>query len=532
MQRYRQFLLAAAVASGLCLPALGITVRVENTTGNVTARVVAAPNVKIRSSSPARELRQDDTEIIQKPGLVIVQARPSDGARINLDIDLPYGAEFQARTTSGAISVTGLVYRTELITETGAIRLAMPWAATRLLVTAGHEPRELTTPSEIKFSWKQTGGKGEPEQWLLTDKLPATRVTCGRVNVQASSPDSFILENIPIPEDSPIKPPWQALSIVNDLVAGQKRRKPSRPRRVSPPPEEPAKATTVDEGLPRFTSDVRLVNLTAAVFDRDGHPITDLKPEEFQVLEDGVSQKVTFAGSEEVPFNLALLLDLSGSTRRDRAAIKEAAKRFAGIARSHDRVAAYAIAGNLFHVISPLTDDRNRLRELIEAIPEVSGGTPLYDAIALSYAQEFRQQPAGRNALIVISDAVDNRIYGAIAPSEVSFRKLRQAANAMNMLIYPVYLDPFTKVPPPEWARRARDQMQKLADTTGGRLFPAQSIRDLDPVYPLVAEELRGVHTVAYYPLNQNFDGAWRKIQVRVNRPGARVRTRAGYFAR
>lgn len=74
--------------------------------------------------------------------------------------------------------------------------------------------------------------------------------------------------------------------------------------------------------------------------------------------------------------------------------------------------------------------------------------------------------------------------------------------------------------------------MQKLADTTGGRLFPAQSIRDLDPVYPLVAEELRGVHTVAYYPLNQNFDGAWRKIQVRVNRPGARVRTRAGYFAR
>jgi len=241
---------------------------------------------------------------------------------------------------------------------------------------------------------------------------------------------------------------------------------------------------------------------------------------------------VSFAGSEEVPFNLALLLDLSGSTRRDRPAMKEAARRFIEIARPHDRVAAYALANNLFHVVSPLTDDRRRLLALIDAIPEVSGGTPLYDIIVLSYAQEFRHRSAERNALIVISDGLDSPLHGVGAASKVSFRKLRQAAAAINVLIYPIFLDPYTVVPPPTWARQAREQMQALASATGGRLFSAQSIRDLDPVYPLVAEELRSVYSVAYYPRNQNFSGAWRRIEVRVKRPGATVRTRSGYYAR
>ena len=532
MQRLRRILLATAVALGLCLPAAGVTVRVENATGNVTARVVAAPNVRIHRSSPARELRQDDTVITQQPGLIIVEARSGDGARIDLELDLPYGCEFHVRTTSGAISVTGLLYRAELITDTGDIKLAAPWAATRLRVSSNEEPKEFSAPKGVKFLREKTGGKGEPEQWLLTDKLPGLKITYGRVRIQANSPGRLVLEDIPIPEDSPVKLPWQAPPIVNSLIAARKRSKPSKPGRHSPLPAETTKATTVDEGIPHFTAEVRMVNLTAAVFDRHGHAVTDLKPEDFEVFEDGVPQQVTFAGSEEVPFNLALLLDLSGSTRRDRPAMKEAAKRFAGITRPHDRVAAYALASNMFQVISPLTEDRQRLQNLIEALPQVSGGTPLYDTIVLSYAQEFRQRPAERNALIVISDGVDNRVRGTGAASEVSFKKLRQAAESMNVLIYPVFLVTFTKVPPPEWSRRARLQMQALADATGGRLFPAQSIRDLDPVYPLVADELRSVYTVAYYPRNQDFDGAWRQVQVRVKRPGARARTRKGYFAR
>ena len=55
---------------------------------------------------------------------------------------------------------------------------------------------------------------------------------------------------------------------------------------------------------------------------------------------------------------------------------------------------------------------------------------------------------------------------------------------------------------------------------------------DVEPVYAQVAEELRAVYTVAYYPKNQNFDGKWRRVEVRVKRPGAKIRARAGYYAR
>jgi Ca-activated chloride channel family protein len=183
-------------------------------------------------------------------------------------------------------------------------------------------------------------------------------------------------------------------------------------------------------------------------------------------------------------------------------------------------------------VVSRLTADREPLLATIEAIPEVSGGSPLYDTVVLAYAEEFLERPKERNALIFISDGVDNQIQGVSTPSKVSFRKLQRAAAEMTALIYPVYLDPFTVAPPPRWALSARSALEKLAEATGGRLFRASSIQDLDPVYPQVAEELRSVYTVAYYPANQDFDGKWRRVEVRVNRPGVKVRTRAGYFAK
>jgi VWFA-related protein len=74
--------------------------------------------------------------------------------------------------------------------------------------------------------------------------------------------------------------------------------------------------------------------------------------------------------------------------------------------------------------------------------------------------------------------------------------------------------------------------MQDLADASGGRLFPARSVSDLEPVYAQVADELRAVYSLAYYPKNQNFDGKWRRIQVRVKQTGVVPRTRNGYYAR
>jgi VWFA-related protein len=274
-----------------------------------------------------------------------------------------------------------------------------------------------------------------------------------------------------------------------------------------------------------------MVNLTVTVTDQSGRPVTGLRPEDFRVVEDEAEQKVTFAGSDDVPFNLGILLDLSGSTRPDRDAMRAVAEQFVSLLGPRDKVAIYALAGGMFHVVTELTADRERLIETIQRLPAVSGASPLYDAMVLAYAEELRRRPGERNALIVISDGIDNQLSRQEAPSKVNFRKLVKAAGEIDALIYPIFLrsgERFGR----GWSEKARERMEQLADVSGGRLFPAASIRDLEPVLPELAQELRSVYSVAYYPQNQEFGGAWRKVTVEVGRSGVVIRARPGYFAR
>jgi Ca-activated chloride channel family protein len=211
--------------------------------------------------------------------------------------------------------------------------------------------------------------------------------------------------------------------------------------------------------------------------------------------------------------------------------MKQVARRFAGIARPQDRLAVYAVANGLFYVVTRLTTDREDVLEKIAAIPMVEGQTPLYDSMVLSMAEEMLRRPEERNALIVITDGVDTALEETKSPgrSMVKVAALRTAASEMPVLIYPVLvgLDDLSR-----FAEPARRNMTQVAEASGGRVFRAASMTDVEPVYAQVAEELRAVYTVAYYPKNQNFDGKWRTVEVRVKRPGAKVRARPGYYAR
>lgn len=514
---FTRLLLGCAFLAGAGRPAPAAVLRVENTTGSVRVRTTSAESLTVRRSCPVRPNHDRDVRIRREGGVVTVEATPLDGARIDLEIDLPY--RFEAELSGrGPIWVRGFLPRLEVRTESGEIHLALPWSATRLEAAAAQAPAEIRLPAGFGFREDRRNG------WSLADRLPAGRTTYGVVKIQAGRPALLALEDIPIPDEAPVKLPWQAAAIVEELLRPPGPRSPAAPAAPTPAASE--------DGTVRFSADVRLVNLTVSVFDRQGHPALGLRAEDFEVWEDSVRQSLAAAGSEEVPFNLALLLDLSGSTQRDRAAMKAAARRFVAIARPQDRVAVYVMANDLFQVVSPLTSDRGRLEALIDAIPDVGGGSPLYDTLAVAYAQEFRRRPAERNALIVLSDGIDNRLHAAEAPAAVPFPRLLRAVSAMNAVLYPVFLDPFTRVPPPAWAKKAREQMEALARASGGRLFPARSLEDLEPVYPLVAQELRSVYTLAYYPSNQTFDGRWRRVEVKLRRPHLRVRARGGYFAR
>ncbi len=504
-----------------------VTLEVHNPVGGVNVEASFGKELQIRGQSAGRKLAQQDIRVVRAPGRIVVRCEPADREPIDLHIRLPFDFSLDATTTSGAIRVSGMIRRANLQTDSGDLLLSAPWRITRIRLDAEEKPPEVKIARGLKFSRGRIDVTAERAIWRLRDRLEDPFRAYGEFRIKAKTPGKLELSDHPIPDESPIKFPWQAPAVLEEILRG-----PTAPSSFTENETKQPKAEfPADNSRLLFRSDVRMVNLVLAASDEAGRPVTDLRAEDFEVVEDGVPQKVAFAGSEDVPFNIAILLDLSGSTRPDRASMREAAAKLVGLARPGDRVALYALAGGAFHVVSKLSGRRDGLLETIRGIPDVSGASPLYDAVVLAYAEDLRDRPGERNGLIVISDGIDNRISRQQMPSRVSFDKLVDAAGQIDALIYPVFLRSGERFGQ-GWSRKARKKMQQLADTSGGRLFPAQSIRDLEPVFPLVADELRSVYSVAYYPKNQVFRGEWRRVRTKVKRRNVKLRARAGYHAR
>ena len=520
-------LLLSAAASRLS----AITVDVDNPFGDVRVAVGSAPRLRVQVTGATRKITHDDVEITRTEERVVLKCAPHDSEPIDIDVFIPIGFSVDIVTTEGAIEINGMIRGARLVTETGDIRLAVPWRATRMQMDSEQKPAAVHLPQQAYFTQNNIQVTPERTIWRLRDRLSGSRVTYGLIRVRAREPGELRLTNEPIPKDSPIKLPWQSVEALAEVLDQEKPRKPPpRPRpRVAPAPTTPHSAAA----NPVFRSDVRMVNLVVTATDAAGRPVTELDPEDFIIIEDGHEQEVSFAGSDDVPFNLAILLDLSGSTKPDRLAMREAARRFVSLARPRDRVALYALAGDIFHVVAPLSGDREALLETVDKLPDVAGGSPVYDAIALAYTEELHEHPGERNALIVISDGIDNQVSNqkTDTPSTIRFKRLAKAAAEMHALIYPVFLrsgERFGR----GWSQKARKRLETLAAASHGRIFPAISIQDLDPVLPLIESELRGVYSVAYYPSNQDFDGEWRGVEVKVGRSDVTIRARPGYYAR
>ena len=538
----------ATAALAVAVPA--DTVRVNNPAGSVFARVTNVTEVRVGQSGPKGQLRRGDTEITKQMGgeLTLINCRSTDSKPIRLVVDLPYGTDLEVQTRTGTIVLSGMVGRVDLSTESGDIRLTVPWEATRFSVDSSRAPQQYIVPEGFAFTAGTRRLRGDRETWQMQDNLDPSQVTYSRVHVRAQSPGKIILANAPIPSDFPVKLPWQAPAILQDLLGMPGRPdEPADADHAALNPREPAPGSSGPEiGDVRFTADVRMVNLMVSATGRSGGAVEGLGQDQFQIFEDGKPQEISSIRSEEVPFNLALLLDWSGSTEQDRQAMLDAAKGFVTIARPQDRVAVYAMVGNLFRVVSPLTNDRKELLRALLKIPDLPGGSPIYDSMVFAYTHELRQRRGERNALLVLSDGLDNQIrdpsngagkasrsMGGL-PSVVPFKQLSLAATGMETLIYPIFLDTLRSGArvPEEWSKVALRRLEELAERTGGLLFRASSIRDLDPVYPRVANELRSVYHLSYYPADQDFDGSWRKIEVKARRPRTTIRTRGGYFAR
>ncbi|MEP6945585.1 MAG: VWA domain-containing protein [Acidobacteriota bacterium] len=308
----------------------------------------------------------------------------------------------------------------------------------------------------------------------------------------------------------------------------------------------------------------QLVSVPVRVMDKKGRFVAGLTKDNFSVFEDGVKQDVQMFSNEHEPFTVALVLDMSYSTKFKIAEIQSAAIAFIDQLRPKDKVMVVSFDGDV-HLLCEATTDRQAINSAIRST-KIATGTSLYEAIDLVINDRMRKVE-GRKAIILFTDGVDT------TSQKVSDYNNLSDALELDSLIYPIRYDtygdvqemlnkpagqaPPIKIPgsdsgslpgilgtlstvgPPstkgttaEDYRRAEEYLEQLALRTGGREYVADSLTHLSEAFSRIASELREFYSIGYYPTAERVTGRKASVKVKVDQPGLAVRARDGFLMR
>jgi len=380
-----------------------------------------------------------------------------------------------------------------------------------------------------------------------------------------------------------------ALNSSSSAQSGRKGPPPSQDERRFPNDSEKEKSpnrpladntpVTVDENG-TIKMDTALVAIPVSVMDRDGKFVPSLNKRDFRIYEDGVEQDIESFNSVETPFHVVLVLDTSNSTIFKFNDIQDAAFAFIKQLRRDDQVMVVSFASKVrFHC--DFTSDYDELRRAIDET-RAGGSTKLYEAV--DKVVDRLETIQGRKAIVLFTDGVDT------ASRRANYRNTVEKVEESGAIVYPIKYDtengqqgggvyvpttnpwpwPNPSPPPgrrrwpfsplagrlspkwqsPQWRssqwpgrapssgggtsddyRRAARYLQDLADRSGGRLYDANTLYNISQAFSNIAEELRHQYSLSYYPSNSKKDGSYRRVKVRVEKPGMIVRAREGYRA-
>lgn len=294
-------------------------------------------------------------------------------------------------------------------------------------------------------------------------------------------------------------------------------------------------------------TETNLVSLNVSVFSNKLKMFAgSLAKEDFRVQENGQEQTVTYFASTDVPFDLVLVIDLSGSTQEKRGLIKKSTLRFIEAARPNDRLAIVTFSGAT-NLLSPLTLDRAQLTASVLHM-EGGGESHVWDAVKFALDDVLGPKTLERRrAVVLMSDGVDSVLLpkglglkipasqSLITGSKTSLAELVEQVRQTDALIVPIYLDTEKDYGYPgstDSYENARRALQLLAEESGGSYYRAGKISDLNGVYEQVINDLGKVYSLGYKPTNATRDSTWRQVMVSiVNRTDLVARTRPGYYA-
>ena len=297
-------------------------------------------------------------------------------------------------------------------------------------------------------------------------------------------------------------------------------------------------AGCVAQERPAISVNVNLVNVAFTVRDARGVMPADLTKDDFDVIEDGIPQKVSFfARGDDVPLMLGLVVDASASQEHFFKQHDHHVEKFLkDVLGPHDRAFLVCFANHV-HLVSDFSPSSTRMMDAMKrfehgdrTFPELGPrdlrelGTAFYDAIYYAVSEKLASQGGGRKALIVFSDGEDNS-------SAHHMMDAIEAAQTEDVRIFGIRYTETKRGRVTARNKYGTSVMRRIGVETGGTDFDATQNK-IETSFREIGDNLRSTYELAYVPANAERDGSFRKITIRPKRAGLTVRVKTGYFAR
>ncbi len=512
------------------------------------SEIKAETFVVVLSSPNAKE---SDLKITNAKNRLEISAAPSDAkTRIDLTVKIPVHSRLKIETAGGEVRLDGDVEAAEIKTESGTIAANVPledvrydfvWTDSRPRFLSDVELEEVDEKAGGKFvvngrigeKGKRKKEKGKSEDEAETpetiepevennsdakdskDKKPKTKTReLKSVKLNFTTARGIILLNVPPNEvmsdlrERPLTDAAKAIIRSGDSLLSEAIRR-AAPKYFG----EYAATLPPRKSLPNFTNTVKPSNtanssvkkVTVRVTDINNRAVADLKKEDFEVSELNESREILSVEATTAPFNLVLLLDVSGSVDNYVDFIRKTARSFVNSVNKDDKV-ALIIFNEDVKTLSTFTTDKGKLSESLDTF-DAGGGTAYYDALAYALAETLRPLKGERTAIVALTDGDDNRSF-------LPFDSMLGAIQESGALIYPLYVpsgliaananNNVTNSVDPLRTRydglttKAIGEGERLAQISGGVYYPIRQLGDLQKAYEDIAVQLRTAYSITF----------------------------------
>ena len=311
-----------------------------------------------------------------------------------------------------------------------------------------------------------------------------------------------------------------------------------------------------------FKAGNRTVAVYATVTGADGRLVPGLTRDAFSILDNGRRQNLTLFSSDLQPITVVMLLDRSGSMRRNFSLVQQAAEAFVEVMRPDDKARIGSFSNGIQVDPRDFTSDQSELQAILRTELQAEGPTPLWNAVNVGITALLHQQ--GRRVVLVFTDGMDSPMSSS--QSNSSLKDVMKRAEEEDVMVYAIGLAPSAgggggygrhggghgrggsggggfggfgrggfgggrgPRPPAPSADHPDEGLAKIAAVTGGGYFELTSTSDLAATFSRVADELHRQYALGFSP--DKLDGKMHTIEVHVSGEGMTARARKSYLAR